>query len=599
MTGTPIARHLVLGLFFALVTTLALPGGAFGAYFSAPTPRPWTPSGPVHVVEAAGDRLYVGTYVSETGTGRVTALDAATGGPVWSRTVPGLDVLALAVSADGSRLYVGGHPEDVAGTPPSKNVFALASADGSDDGSWAPDLGDRKVMDLLVVGDTVYAAGRFGRVNGVAQRGLAALDAQTGERKGAFDSGVSGGIPVVNSLTRVGGRLVVAGKFTAVDGSPRSSLASFDLATGALQAWAPARVCATCNSYWDIDTDGRNVYVASSGPGGYLAAFNLATGRMPWKPVRASGDVQSVSVGSDGLVYAGGHFTQYFGNDDTPRVELAAVITATGVVDPYFKPVVVHRHPGVKALAQSGGRLLAGGYFAGVRTASGSTAQPRLATFASRAPLAAGQPTAPGSRTAPGPCTGLANCRGVGRFDVDGDGRLDAVALARRGRNGAFRGASIVRVQTYTGKVSTVRVANRRWWGDPWQGAATLDSRKGRDLMVGREMRGRTTTFRALTWRNGRLVALDAPGRPSYWQVSSRAKVKAGWLKPRRAPLGTVVRRVATRTGGAGTPYRGKVTTYRWSNRGWVAKGTRTRYPMSQRAASQWGGFSVKGMSRW
>ncbi|HEX6249168.1 MAG TPA: hypothetical protein VFZ64_14950, partial [Nocardioidaceae bacterium] len=450
--------------------------------------------------------------------------------------------------------------------------------------------------DLLVVGDTVYVAGRFGRVGGERQRGLGAFDAATGERKAAFDSGVSGDNPVVNSLATVGGRLLAAGKFTGVDGSPRNSLASFDLATGDLEAWAPAPVCATCLSYWDIAADGRNVYVASSGPGGYLAAFNLSTGRRPWKPVRASGDVQAVSVGRDGLVYAGGHFSQYMGNDDTPRVELAAVIAATGVVDPYFKPAVVHRHPGVKVLAASAGRLVAGGHFAGVGS-SGN--QPYLATFAARPPLAAGQPTAPGSATAPGPCTGLANCRGVGSFDVDGDRKSDAVALARRGKDGALRGTSIVRVQTYTGKVSTVRVPNRRWRGSPWQGAAGLDDRRGRDLMVGREMRGRTTLFRALTWRDGRLAVLDAPGRPTYWTVSSSAKVKAGWLKPRRAPLGTVVKRVATRTGGVGTPYRGKSTTYRWTSRGWVATSTRTTYPMSARAASRWGGFRVKGLARW
>lgn len=602
MTSTRISRVLKRGLFLTLVIVLALPTAAHADYRSAPADFGYKPTAPVHALEVDGGRMYLGLFEGGAAAnpdriGRVVAVDAASGQTLWSVPTSGGGIHDVAVSADGSRLFVGGNFDTVAGQP-REHLAALSTADGALVGGWTP-WTNREVRDLLVSGSRVYVAGVYERVRGsddtdsTVQPGIAAFTADAGERVTGFQGQVFGSyIPTnVNAggaygLAATGGRLLVAGEFTTANDVARNSLAAFDLNTGALQAWAPPMVCDDCIQHWDIDTDGTNAYVASSGTAGHVSAFRLSDGEPAWPAVRASGDVQAVDVDSDGLVYIGGHFSSYVGQQGNTRTQLAAVDAATGAVDPDFAPVMTDRSDGVWELVQTSGRLVAGGEFSGVDLPDGSVVSPYLVTFAAKT-------TSPPPPPPPvNPCEGLASCRSVATVDVNGDATKDAVVMSQRA------GSVTVRVRTSTGTVSTVRMATTRWRGDAWQGSANLDSRKGRDLMVGRVMRGGTTLFTGLTWRGGRLVVLDAPGRGTYWGVSSSATTKAGWLKPRTAPAGTVVRRVATRIR-TSKVYRGKAITYRHTSRGWVARSTATKRRMKATAASRWGGFSVSGLGRW
>ena len=70
--------------------------------------------------------------------------------------------------------------------------------------------------------------------------------------------------------------------------------------------WSPAKLCSNCDQYWDVQTDGTNAYVATSGNA--AGAFRLATGQPTWKTIRGTGDFQAAWVPGDGRVYYGGHF---------------------------------------------------------------------------------------------------------------------------------------------------------------------------------------------------------------------------------------------------------------------------------------------------
>ena len=196
-------------------------------------------------------------------------------------------------------------------------------------------------------------------------------------------------------------------------------------------------------------------------------------------------------------------------------------------------------------------------------------------------------------------CAGLVGCRVVAHADVNGDGARDAIALARRGGALGSRGVVIVRVKTGRHRVGTVRRPLENWSGSPWQGAAVLDGRRGKDLVIGRVMGASAEFFQSLTWRHGHLVTLDAPGPDRWWGLGRSATVSGGWLRRAEDPAGTVRQRVATQQGTtAGGPFRGRVTTWRWTVAGWAKAAQKTVFPLSAARARRWSGFHVPGLSR-
>lgn len=218
---------------------------------------------------------------------------------------------------------------------------------------------------------------------------------------------------------------------------------------------------------------------------------------------------------------------------------------------------------------------------------------------AAGAVLLAGAPTTAASAdvaAAPGVCDGVARCRVVAHVDVNGDGSPDAVGIARRGADGAARGAVIVRVRTAPGHIVSVRRKTEFWSGNPFQGAARVDGRPGREVFVGHMLGAHTLFHRALTWRHGTLVTLTAPGPGADWVVDSSYRQHYGWLKRRTDPDGVLQRRVAVRVRDTNR-FRGTLTTYRWTRDGWT-KLVVERRSLSERAAATWGGFKVPGLGR-
>ncbi len=101
-------------------------------------------------------------------------------------------------------------------------------------------LGDH--VETLLPGPTpgtVYAGGKFGTVNGVAQKGLVLLDLATGQSVAAFRPAHLNGI--VQDLALHAGRLIVAGTFTTIGTINRGGLA-LDPTTGAVTGYLTSAV---------------------------------------------------------------------------------------------------------------------------------------------------------------------------------------------------------------------------------------------------------------------------------------------------------------------------------------------------------------------
>lgn len=167
----------------------------------------------------------------------------------------------------------------------------------------------------LVVGQTLYVGGAFGSVTSpdgatVAPRtNLAAFDLATGALVSTFRADTNGD---VRALATDGHRLFVGGAFTKVNGTSRLRLAALDPTTGAVDpTW---RVDANSNVY-AIGVGGDQLFAAGSFttlagvPRSRAGAVSLTTGVLrPWAPTLDNTAV-SLAASPDGArVYLGGDF---------------------------------------------------------------------------------------------------------------------------------------------------------------------------------------------------------------------------------------------------------------------------------------------------
>ena len=202
---------------------------------------------------------------------------------------------------------------------------------------------------------------------------------------------------------------------------------------------------------------------------------------------------------------------------------------------------------------------------------------------------------------AAGPCAGVSRCHVVTRVDVDGNGTRDAVGLVRTGEDGAANGTVTLRV-SLGNRVVTASRPTEYWYGPVWQGAANVDGRRGKELFFGRTQGAHAQLHASLTFRDGRLVTLRAPGRgyQGLWIVDSSVMYQSGWLRTADDPAGVVRFRHAERNSPPeDSTFSGVVKTFRWTRDGWVRTGIR-RFPHAgEDRVSRWGGFHVPGLPRW
>ena len=208
------------------------------------------------------------------------------------------------------------------------------------------------VWSQAVVGNTVYAAGRFtqarpagvavGGAGSVARGNLMVYNITTGVLVSTFAPSLNAQAKVVAGSPD-GSRVYVGGSFTTANGQNRYRLAAYSTATGLLISTFAPILNATVNA---ITATNTTVYVggafstANNVARSRLAAFSASNGALlGWAP-RADGEVQALVLTPDGSkVIAGGSFTSM--NGSTSAYGLAAINASTGALLPWAANKVV------------------------------------------------------------------------------------------------------------------------------------------------------------------------------------------------------------------------------------------------------------------
>ncbi len=381
---------------------------------------------------AAGD-------VSQRAAGRIAAFNATTGAPVTTfNHTTDARVQAIAVSADGRTLYIGGLFQYVDGKKhPKVAAFDLTKV-GAPLLAWNPNVATGSVRAITTSADStsVVLGGDFATVGGVAQPRLAKVAATTGALDATWKPTVDR--PVNALLVTPDKKNVIAGgMFEYANGVHHRAIASFSVTgatLGPLDDVMPTCGvnCAQRTDVKALVTDGTTVYVANEGTGGGWFdgtwAFDPITGKRTWLD-NCLGATQAVAV-IKGVVYGGSHAHDCtavggFGNlpyaNGTPTWHhLMAEQASDGTLLDWFPTTdpgptngVAVNELGPRAMATDGTTLFLGGQFTKVNGAP----QRGLARFTPTSPTA--KPLAVTAGVAELTTAGSAVLKFPGSSDVD------------------------------------------------------------------------------------------------------------------------------------------------------------------------------------
>jgi hypothetical protein len=272
--------------------------------------------------------------------------------PNWTPE-PNDRVDALAVAPDGA-IYAGGRFDLIGANHVRRDFVAAIDPRTGDATPWAPEPGPHEGPEALNTevwavtvgpGGRIYLGGNFTSVDDQPRKRIAAVDPQTGHPT-AWNPGADA---AVEGFAFGEGVAYVRGAFSTIgaNNAARNKLAALDLSSGNATAWNPNPTSTgNCNAVFTLARapDGT-IYAggcfstigANSASRANLAALDPNTGNaIGWNPgtsggVRWSPDgfVNSLAVGTDGTIYAGGNFTTA-GANNAPRGYLAAFDPGTG-----------------------------------------------------------------------------------------------------------------------------------------------------------------------------------------------------------------------------------------------------------------------------
>ena len=316
-----------------------------------------------------------GLAAVDAGTGRLTAWNPSATNPANPATS---SVRSMALSSDGSRLFVGGTFTRVGGQARAR-LAAVDPATGAVDPNWKASV-DRPVLALAASGGRLYLGGDFATVAGQPRGQLAAVDQATGApdplwtpKAHRVDGNLRDDVRALE-VSEDGSRVYAGGFFNHLTAdnvtTKTGKLVALSAVTGSP---APGFRLGYPNDVLALDVSatgglGERVYVGAGDPLEGVEALDASTGQLAWSvpgghPDPEAGDVQAV-VASGGKVYAGGHYAQMGG---LVRKRLVEVDASTGQIGPWAPQIPGNEtgNLGVWAVEAdpARGRLYAGGDF--------------------------------------------------------------------------------------------------------------------------------------------------------------------------------------------------------------------------------------------
>jgi hypothetical protein len=362
-----------------LVGGLATPASA--AISSDPDPT-WMTNGQIRAMVRFGNYIYIGGKFTQVrastspGPGEKFAarnlarinVTTGLGDPSWTPDVVGSTAAPAvhALTVAGGDVWVGGDFQSVNGQP-RHNLAAVSVATGAVVAGVDPVVGasgNRSVRALAQAGGRVFAGGYFKSVDGSPRRFLAAfgLDGALQNWKPRVDKRVFS-----LAMGCDGDRLFAGGQFRRAGGdgdaawSARETVAAFDPASGALEAWhVPVGTIEEGQKAYAMAPTCTQLNVAYGGNNRAIAfrLDNGTSGDKKWQ-VNTSGNVQAITV-AGGQIVIGGHFTSIGG---LTRNRIAALSMSSGAVDPGFNPSLTGQWGGPWALTADASHLYVGGQF--------------------------------------------------------------------------------------------------------------------------------------------------------------------------------------------------------------------------------------------
>ncbi len=240
-------------------------------------------------------------------------------------------VLALALSSDGSILYIGGMFTQVNST--TKNyVAALNTSNGSLVSSFNADA-NNTVRSLVLSSDnsTLYIGGTFTQVNSITKNYVAALNTSNGSLVSSLNFNING---IVYKIAYSNNKLFIGGDLILANTQLKRGLARFNLLTGEIDnsfvfdtnglitqiKFSPDKSkIYVAGLFTEINGVSRsNIAAINSSDGSLITSFNANTDNF----------VFPLALSSDGsILYIGGAFTQV---NSTPKNRIAALNTSNG-----------------------------------------------------------------------------------------------------------------------------------------------------------------------------------------------------------------------------------------------------------------------------
>ncbi|THA30712.1 LamG domain-containing protein [Streptomyces sp. A1277] len=316
------------------------------------------------------------------------AFDAATGAPTdcslsFTLSSGTATVRSLVLSPDGETLYAGGRFGSVNGVGVS-NIAAIDTATCTPRQNFKVAV-SATVRALAVTDDTVYLGGDFNTVAGQTRNKFAAVTTGAALKPWTANTDEVGRAVEV---TPDGRHVVIGGDFFTVNKTTSHALAVVDATTGALTRSYPGFIPNT-STVQDLTSDAKQFYTANEGTGGGVfdgrIALDLTTFNQVWRDT-CLGATQALLV-HNGVLYSGSHAHDCASMGefpDQPRKHLLA----QSVDDPKLLPWFPDTNDGIgepvgpRVMAQtdkSGHRYLwVGGEF----TTVNSKAQQALTRFA-------------------------------------------------------------------------------------------------------------------------------------------------------------------------------------------------------------------------
>lgn len=310
----------------------------------------------MHALAVRGQSVYVGgEFLRLGGQERfsLAAIDARTGlATAWN---PRANNAVRTVAIQGDQLFAGGLFSSIGEWVP-RNCLAAIDLTTGRALPWNPAPDGFLVRAVGVSGGTVYVGGEFGLIGKQLRRGLAAVDALTGQTT-SWDPHCQGSAYAV--LLR-GGTVYVGGRFDAVGGASRNNIAALDSASALARPWDPS----ASDIITALAADEQSVYAGGwfGHIGGravnYLAALDPLTGAARgWAP--SPDDIVDAVVVHDGMVYAGGAFRNCGGAN---RDGLVAVDASSGALEEWNPSAAGE----VDALEVNSATVFAGGFFSSI-----------------------------------------------------------------------------------------------------------------------------------------------------------------------------------------------------------------------------------------